>query len=88
MIKRALEHSLPWERVRKLVAELQEAARSMDCRRAVWLLSEAVAEYEPRAALADRVAIRRAMLTFDPPKTGDVTGRVRQIGGTRAIERA
>jgi UDP-N-acetylglucosamine 4,6-dehydratase len=88
MIQRALEHSLPWDRVRKLVTELQEAARSSDCRRAVWLLSEAVAEYEPRELLADRVAIRRAMLPFDKPKTADVTGRVLQIASARGNERA
>jgi FlaA1/EpsC-like NDP-sugar epimerase len=88
MIKRALEHALPWEKVRKLVAELQDAARLFDCRRAVRLLSEAVAEYQPRATLADRVATRRAKLALDLPKTADLTGRVRQIGSARSAERA
>jgi FlaA1/EpsC-like NDP-sugar epimerase len=84
MIMRALEHSLPWERVRKLVTELQDAARAFDCRRAVRLLGEAVAEYEPCATLADRVATRRATLAFELPKTAELTGRVRQIGGARS----
>jgi FlaA1/EpsC-like NDP-sugar epimerase len=60
MIMRALEHSLPWSRLKRLVEDLRISVRDFDCRRALHLLDEMVVEYEPAAVVSDLVANRRA----------------------------
>ena len=49
MIMRAMEHSLPWEKVLALLDDLLVAMRKFDCRRARELLLHTIAEYQPSA---------------------------------------
>jgi FlaA1/EpsC-like NDP-sugar epimerase len=55
MILRAMEHSLPWERVQQVLSEMLSALSHADCRRAVALLAEAVAEYRHNPDVRDFV---------------------------------
>ena len=58
-ILRAIEHSLPWERVQQLLDDLLIALASFDCRRAIARLSEAVAEYKSSNDIQDYMWNRR-----------------------------
>lgn len=55
MILRAMEHSLPWERVQALLDELLVVMRKFDCRRARELLLDTIAEYSPNPSIEDLV---------------------------------
>jgi FlaA1/EpsC-like NDP-sugar epimerase len=55
MILRAMEHSLPWEKVLALLDDLLVAMRKFDCRRARELLLHTIAEYQPNAGIEDLV---------------------------------
>jgi FlaA1/EpsC-like NDP-sugar epimerase len=79
MIMRALEHSLPWGRVHKLVEDLRTSVRNFDCRKTLRLLKEAVVEYEPAPFLADAVAVRRAELGVDVVHASDFPDRRRHV---------
>jgi FlaA1/EpsC-like NDP-sugar epimerase len=59
-ILRAIEHSLPWDRVRYLLDELLTALGNFDCRRAIARLSDAVAEYKSTEVIQDYIWNRRA----------------------------
>ena len=60
MIMRAMEKSLPWSEMREILDQLSAAIESLDCRRAVALLREAVPEYQPTGSLADHVWASKA----------------------------
>lgn len=55
MIMRALEESLPWEKVQKCLDELLEAVRVFDCERSRDLLLDYVAGYTPSNGVEDLV---------------------------------
>ena len=55
MIMRAMEHSLPWEKIQSLLDELLVVMRKFDCRRAREMLIDAIAEYKPNAQVEDLV---------------------------------
>jgi FlaA1/EpsC-like NDP-sugar epimerase len=55
MIMRAVEHSLPWERVQTILDDLLVAMRKFDCRRARELLLHTIAEYQPSTGIEDLV---------------------------------
>ncbi len=59
-ILRAIEHSLPWERMRQLLDELLVALGNFDCRRAIARLSEAVVEYRQTGEIEDFIWLRKA----------------------------
>jgi FlaA1/EpsC-like NDP-sugar epimerase len=59
-ILRAIEHSLPWERVRQLLDDLMIALANFDCTRAIARLGDAVAEYKGGNDIQDHVWTRRA----------------------------
>jgi FlaA1/EpsC-like NDP-sugar epimerase len=59
-ILRAIEHSLPWDRVEQLLQELLIALGNFDCRRAIARLSDAVAEYRNTDEIQDYIWNRRA----------------------------
>jgi len=61
MIMRAMEHSIPWPRMQQLLNDLLVALASFDCRRALALLSESVAEYRTVHAISDYVWTRKAI---------------------------
>jgi len=68
MIMRAIEHSLPWERMKGLLDELLVALANSDCRRAIGILSEAVAEYRQAADIRDHIWKRKVHV----PATAEV----------------
>jgi hypothetical protein len=52
MILRAIEHSMPWERIQWMLDEILGAMSRFDCPRALQLLSEVVVEYKPAPGIA------------------------------------
>ncbi|HEY4772703.1 MAG TPA: nucleoside-diphosphate sugar epimerase/dehydratase [Steroidobacteraceae bacterium] len=63
MIMRAMEHSVPWDRMQQLLNELLIALASFDCRRSVALLCEAVAEYRQTHSIRDFVWAQKTFAT-------------------------
>src|SRR6185437_12495966 len=53
MIMRAIEHSIPWPRMQRILDELLTTLSSFDCRRALAFLCESVAEYRPAPDICD-----------------------------------
>ena len=60
-ILRAMEHSLPWERVQASLNELLAVMRRFDCGRARELLLNTVAEYKPNMSIEDLVSRQHAV---------------------------
>jgi FlaA1/EpsC-like NDP-sugar epimerase len=77
MILRAIEHSLPWERVQSMLDEILGAMGRFDCARALQLLSEVVVEYHPAPEPHDLVWARQATLPVDDRKVTSL--KVRRI---------
>jgi FlaA1/EpsC-like NDP-sugar epimerase len=65
-IMRAMEHSLPWERIQQLLDDLLHALAHFDCRRAAARLMDAVAEYEMKGEIQDYVWSRKALNPVRP----------------------
>src|ERR1700728_362571 len=84
MILRAIEHSLPWERVQSMLDEVLTAMGRCDCPRALQLLSEVVVEYKPAPEPHDLVWARQAALPADDRKVTSLKPRriVRNTGPT------
>jgi FlaA1/EpsC-like NDP-sugar epimerase len=84
MILRAIEHSLPWERVQVMLDELLVSMSRFDCQRALQLLSEVVVEYKPAPESHDLVWSRQATLQSDDRKVTSLKVRriVRNTGPT------
>ncbi len=55
MIMRAIEQRHPWGRMREILDSLVAAIDGLDCRRALAILQEAVAEYRPGGEIHDHV---------------------------------
>jgi FlaA1/EpsC-like NDP-sugar epimerase len=68
MILRAIEHSLPWDRIQWMLDEILGAMGRFDCQRALQLLSDVVVEYKPGPESHDLVWARQAVLTSDDRK--------------------
>jgi FlaA1/EpsC-like NDP-sugar epimerase len=77
MILRAIEHSLPWERVQWMLDEILGAMGRFDCPRALQLLSEVVAEYKPAPEPHDLVCVRQAAQPLDDRKVTSL--KVRRV---------
>jgi FlaA1/EpsC-like NDP-sugar epimerase len=84
MILRAIEHSLPWERVHSLLEEILVAMMRFDCQRALQLLGEVVEEYKPAPESHDLVSARQTAMVTDDRKVTSLKPRriVRNIGPT------
>jgi FlaA1/EpsC-like NDP-sugar epimerase len=84
MILRAIEHSMPWERVQSLLEEILVAMSRFDCHRALHLLGEVVEEYKPAPESHDLVWARQAAMTVDDRKVTSLKPRriVRNTGPT------
>ncbi len=84
MILRAIEHSLPWERVQALLEEILVAMSRFDCHRAQQLLSEVVEEYKPTPESHDLVWGRQTAAIVDDRKVTSLKPRriVRNTGPT------
>jgi FlaA1/EpsC-like NDP-sugar epimerase len=95
MIMRAMEHSLPWERMQQLLNELLIALASFDCRRSVGLLCEAVAEYRQTHDIRDYVWAKKTLAPVsddrkpaDDRKVTDFIAKRRLFeGGKGPVER-
>ena len=84
MILRAIEHSLPWERVQSLLEEILVAMSRFDCHRALHLLGEVVEEYKPAPESHDLVWARQTAISADDRKVTSLKPRriVRNTGPT------
>jgi FlaA1/EpsC-like NDP-sugar epimerase len=84
MILRAIEHSLPWERVQSLLEEILVAMSRFDCNRALTLLGEVVEEYKPAPEPHDLVWARQTTMAADDRKVTSLKPRriVRNTGPT------
>ncbi len=84
MILRAIEHSLPWDRVQALLEEILVAMSRFDCHRALHLLGEVVEEYQPAPESHDLVWARQTAMTVDDRKVTSLKPRriVRNTGPT------
>jgi FlaA1/EpsC-like NDP-sugar epimerase len=82
MILRAIEHSLPWERVQGMLEELLVAMDRFDCQRSLQLLSEVVEEYQRSPESHDLVWARQSATTPDDRKVTSLKPRriVRNTG--------
>ncbi|HMK86945.1 MAG TPA: polysaccharide biosynthesis protein, partial [Steroidobacteraceae bacterium] len=77
MILRAIEHSLPWERVQWMLDEILGSMNRFDCPRALQLLSEVVVEYKPAPEPHDLVWARQATAPVDDRKVTNL--KVRRV---------
>jgi FlaA1/EpsC-like NDP-sugar epimerase len=75
MILRAIEHSLPWDRVQELLDEILTAMSRFDCQRALQLLSDVVAEYTPAPHPHDLVWARQSSMAADDRKVTSLKPR-------------
>jgi FlaA1/EpsC-like NDP-sugar epimerase len=82
MILRAIEHSLPWDRVQELLNEILEAMGRYDCQRSLQILSDVVAEYTPAPQPHDLIWARQTTMTTDDRKVTSLKPRrvVRMTG--------
>jgi FlaA1/EpsC-like NDP-sugar epimerase len=82
MILRAIEHSLPWDRVQELLNEIMAAMSRFDCPRTLQLLNDVVAEYTPAPQPHDLVWGRQCTMTADDRKVTSLKPRrVARIAG-------
>jgi FlaA1/EpsC-like NDP-sugar epimerase len=78
MIMRAMEHSIPWQKMNQLLNDLLIALASFDCRRAIAILSESVAEYRVSSGINDYVWTRKAVVPpADDAKVTDFSAKRR-----------
>ena len=75
MILRAIEHSLPWDRVQELLDEILVAMHRFDCQRALQLLSDVVEEYIPAPQPHDLMWARQGTLAPDDRKVTSLKPR-------------
>jgi FlaA1/EpsC-like NDP-sugar epimerase len=75
MILRAIEHSLPWDRVQILLEEVLQAMTRFDCPRALQLLNDVVAEYTPAPEPHDLVWARQSTMSTDDRKVTSLKPR-------------
>ena len=85
MIMRAMEHSLPWEKVQSLLDELLVVMRKFDCRRAREMLLEAIAEYKPGPVIEDLVW-REHVALLPPPVVVGEDRKVTELASRRAAK--
>ena len=75
MILRAIEHSLPWDRVQELLNEMMAAMSRFDCPRTLQLLNDVVAEYTPAPQPHDLVWARQSTVSPDDRKVTSLKPR-------------
>jgi hypothetical protein len=77
MIMRAIEERLAWSRTREFLESLMGAIESLDCKRALAILQEAVAEYQPGNQIHDHVWSSRSAVA------SDIDGKVTNLAAHR-----
>jgi len=87
MILRAIEHSIRWPRMQRLLEELAVAVERLECDRALALLTEAVSEYQPSAEVRDYVWNRKQPAPLSDGKVADLASKRRHAehGGLPAV---
>jgi hypothetical protein len=85
MIMRAMEHSLPWEKVLTLLDDLLVALRKFDCRRARELLLHTIAEYQPSAGIEDLVWQQHSGMSVAHAATTE-DHKVTELAARRAVK--
>jgi hypothetical protein len=75
MILRAIEHSLPWDRVHEFLNEVIATMSRFDCQRSLQLLSDVVAEYTPAPQPHDLVWARQCTTATDDRKVTSLKPR-------------
>jgi FlaA1/EpsC-like NDP-sugar epimerase len=85
MIMRAMEHSLPWERMQQLLNELLIALASFDCRRSVGILCEAVAEYRQTHDIRDYVWAQKTLAPVDDERKASDDRKVTDFVAKRRL---
>jgi FlaA1/EpsC-like NDP-sugar epimerase len=75
MILRAIEHSLPWDRVQEFLNEVMATMSRFDCQRSLQLLSDVVAEYTPAPQPHDLVWARQCTMATDDRKVTSLKPR-------------
>lgn len=87
MIMRAIEHSLPWERVSMLLEDMLTAMSRFDCARALEILKQAVVEYAPAVSVHDLVWQRQSEFLAEQRKVTDLKLRriIRPTGSTESL---
>jgi FlaA1/EpsC-like NDP-sugar epimerase len=84
-IMRAIEHHIPWSRLREVLADLLEALDAFDCARAREILIDAVAEYRPDSPIQDLVWMQSVSADADRANVTELrTHRARVLRGTSA----
>jgi FlaA1/EpsC-like NDP-sugar epimerase len=79
MIMRAIEHSIPWPRMQRLLDHITVALERLECDRALALLSEAVTEYQPSAQVRDYVWSRKQpVAVVTDSNVADIAAKRRQ----------
>lgn len=73
MIMRAIEQRFPWSRMREILDGLGDAIEGLDCKGALAILQEAVAEYRPGNEIHDHVWSSRAAVAAASESDGKVT---------------
>lgn len=81
MIMRAIEHSIPWPRMQRTLDELLTTLASFDCRRALAILTDTVAEYRQEPNIRDYVWTRKAVPSVPAPAVHD--GKVTALAAKR-----
>lgn len=82
MILRAMEQRLSWSRMRGILETLTGAVESLDCRHALAILQEAVAEYQPGKEIHDHVwSSRSAGFSDADGKVTNLAAHRRHIEG-------
>jgi FlaA1/EpsC-like NDP-sugar epimerase len=75
MILRAIEHSLPWERVQALLENLLNSMDRYDCQRSLQLLAEVVEEYQRSPEFHDLVSARQTAVQSEDRKVTNLKPR-------------
>jgi len=75
MILRAIEHSLPWDRVQELLNQILESMGRYDCQHSLQILSDVVAEYTPAPQPHDLMWARQTTMTTDDRKVTSLKPR-------------
>jgi FlaA1/EpsC-like NDP-sugar epimerase len=78
MILRAIEHSIPWDRMHKILDDLLAALMSLDCQKSIALLSDAVVEYRRVPEIRDYVWTHKTHVPSEPGKVTDFPSKRRQ----------
>jgi FlaA1/EpsC-like NDP-sugar epimerase len=79
MIMRAMEPSIPWLRMQRLLEELTVSLERCECDQTLTLLSEAVNEYQPSTQVRDYVSTRKhRAAVLNAGQIADLTAKRRQ----------